>query len=46
MSELPQRRVVVEEVERRTQGEGIEPQADFRQFNSHRVEIDPHRCSA
>ena len=32
--------VVIEEVERRTQREGVEPQADLRQFHGHRVEID------
>ena len=32
--------VVVEEVERRTEREGVEPQADLRQFHGHRVEID------
>ncbi len=32
--------VVIEEVERRTQREGVEPQTDLRQRHGHRVEID------
>src|SRR5262245_9584964 len=31
---------MVEEVERRTQREAIEPKAHFRQFHGHRVKID------
>ena len=32
--------VMVEEVERSAQREGIEPQANLRQFDGHRVQID------
>ena len=32
--------MVVEEVERRAEREGVEPQADLGQFDGHRVEID------